>query len=102
MGYLEEGSTRDQFGQQSIQLPEDSDAYTIDVNDAMESSIGNISMMDKRQWYQYVFMNEWINIVERKNAKELQKQARVRWYRVRVIAKWMRVRIRRFAKYLRR
>ena len=48
----------------------------MESHDAINLSFENISGMDKRGSYRHLFQTELVNMIERKNAKQLHKQAR--------------------------
>ena len=100
--YFTESGDKQSFTNQDVQLPEDGDQFRIDDNDALELSYDNISRMNRREWYQRSFLRELVNIMGDKNANQLRKETRGKWYRSRALARWLKTQIRPFAEYLRR
>ena len=93
--YVNDGGDSAKVGGPGIQLPVDGIASTIEDNDAISQSFENIGKMDKRQRYIGAFQAELAISAERQNARQLERQARGKWYRIRAIARWLSDRIRR-------
>ena len=84
------------IGTFTIQLPVDGVASIIEANDAVSNSFDNIGDMDKRQRYRALFQVALKTATEKRNAKQLENQARGKWFRSRAVARWISARIRRF------
>ena len=70
-----------------IKVPRGDIASAFETEDAISRSSGNIASVNKRERYLSLFHTQLKMAIEKQNAKQLEKQARGRWYRIRAVAR---------------
>ena len=100
--YITDSGSSARIASPQMKVPRGDIACTTETGDAISRSSANIASVNKRERYLSLFHTQLKMAIEKWNAKQLEKQARGRWYRVRAVASWIPARIRRFAKCRRR
>lgn len=88
-------------GSRNIHIPGELISSQIEPHSAKRGASKDIDNVDKRRLYVTLFQARLGIVTEEQSARSFEKQVRGKWYRVRVIARWIQARIRQFAEYVR-